>query len=139
MLLMSTNISGAAKRSFSIGTSDWPPANTFASPFLCRPVELGADLVVESATKYLSGHSDVLAGIVAGSRERQLVGIGLQMTMPGVPMVYAGDEVGLDDPFEDRVTVGVHPGEVTHRFLEIGRVEDRLRHATRIARQWKAL
>ena len=42
--------------------------NTFASPYLCRPLELGADIVVESATKYLSGHSDVLAGIVAGSR-----------------------------------------------------------------------
>ncbi|MBA2721232.1 MAG: aminotransferase class I/II-fold pyridoxal phosphate-dependent enzyme [Chloroflexi bacterium] len=41
--------------------------NTFASPYLCRPVELGADLVVESATKFLSGHSDVMAGIVAGS------------------------------------------------------------------------
>ncbi len=40
--------------------------NTFASPYLCRPVELGADLVVESATKFLSGHSDVMAGIVAG-------------------------------------------------------------------------
>jgi cystathionine beta-lyase/cystathionine gamma-synthase len=44
--------------------------NTFASPYLCRPLEHGVDLVVESATKYLSGHSDVLAGIVAGSRER---------------------------------------------------------------------
>lgn len=42
--------------------------NTFASPYLCRPLTLGADLVVESATKYLSGHSDVLAGAVAGSR-----------------------------------------------------------------------
>jgi len=42
--------------------------NTFASPYLCRPLELGADLVVESATKYLSGHSDVLAGVVAGDR-----------------------------------------------------------------------
>jgi cystathionine beta-lyase/cystathionine gamma-synthase len=41
--------------------------NTFASPYLCRPVELGADLVVESATKYLSGHSDVMAGVVSGS------------------------------------------------------------------------
>ncbi|HEY8847362.1 MAG TPA: PLP-dependent transferase, partial [Candidatus Limnocylindrales bacterium] len=39
--------------------------NTFASPYLCRPVELGADLVVESATKYLSGHSDVMAGVVS--------------------------------------------------------------------------
>jgi methionine-gamma-lyase len=44
--------------------------NTFASPYLCRPLELGADLVVESATKHLSGHSDVLAGVVAGSAER---------------------------------------------------------------------
>ncbi len=42
--------------------------NTFASPYLCRPLELGADLVVESATKYIAGHSDVLAGAVAGSR-----------------------------------------------------------------------
>ena len=42
--------------------------NTFASPYLCRPIELGADLVVESATKYLSGHSDVLAGVVCGRR-----------------------------------------------------------------------
>ena len=44
--------------------------NTFASPALCRPLALGADLVVESATKYLSGHSDVLAGVVVGSAER---------------------------------------------------------------------
>ncbi len=41
--------------------------NTFASPFLCRPIELGADLVVESATKYLAGHSDVMAGVVSGA------------------------------------------------------------------------
>ena len=40
--------------------------NTFASPYVCRPLELGADLVVESATKFLSGHSDVIAGVVAG-------------------------------------------------------------------------
>ena len=44
--------------------------NTFASPALCRPLEHGADLVVESATKYLSGHSDVLAGVVVGSGAR---------------------------------------------------------------------
>lgn len=43
--------------------------NTFASPFLCRPLELGADLVVESCTKWIGGHSDVVAGSVAGSRE----------------------------------------------------------------------
>jgi cystathionine beta-lyase/cystathionine gamma-synthase len=43
--------------------------NTFASPYLCRPIEHGADLVVESATKWLGGHSDVLAGVVCGSAE----------------------------------------------------------------------
>ena len=43
--------------------------NTFASPILCRPLEHGADLVCESATKYLNGHHDVMAGVVAGSRE----------------------------------------------------------------------
>ncbi|MBA2254238.1 MAG: aminotransferase class I/II-fold pyridoxal phosphate-dependent enzyme [Chloroflexi bacterium] len=40
--------------------------NTFASPYLCRPAELGADLVVESCTKWLGGHSDVIAGVVTG-------------------------------------------------------------------------
>jgi methionine-gamma-lyase len=43
--------------------------NTFASPALCRPLELGADLVLESATKFLNGHHDVSAGVVAGSKE----------------------------------------------------------------------
>jgi cystathionine gamma-synthase len=38
--------------------------NTFATPLLQRPLELGADLVVHSATKYISGHSDVLLGAV---------------------------------------------------------------------------
>ena len=44
--------------------------NTFASPYLCRPAELGADLVVESCTKWLGGHSDVLGGIVVGNEQR---------------------------------------------------------------------
>lgn len=43
--------------------------NTFASPYLCQPHSLGVDLVIESATKWLSGHSDVIAGVVAGRRE----------------------------------------------------------------------
>ncbi len=43
--------------------------NTFLGPSLFRPVEHGADLVVHSATKYLSGHGDAVAGVLAGSRE----------------------------------------------------------------------
>lgn len=43
--------------------------NTFASPLNQRPLELGADLVLHSATKFLGGHSDALGGIACGSRE----------------------------------------------------------------------
>jgi methionine-gamma-lyase len=44
--------------------------NTFASPYLCRPLELGADVSIHSATKYISGHADTIAGVVIGSAER---------------------------------------------------------------------
>ncbi len=43
--------------------------NTFASPVNFRPLEIGFDLVVHSATKYLNGHSDIVAGAVVGSAE----------------------------------------------------------------------
>jgi cystathionine gamma-synthase len=42
--------------------------NTVATPVLTRPFEHGADLIVHSATKYLNGHSDVLAGAVLTAR-----------------------------------------------------------------------
>ena len=42
---------------------------TFATPVNCRPASFGIDLVVHSATKYMAGHNDVLAGVVAGPRQ----------------------------------------------------------------------
>jgi alpha-glucosidase len=44
----------------------------------------------------LDSHDTARFRTIAGSRERQLTGLGLQMTTPGVPMVFAGDEVGLE-------------------------------------------
>ena len=41
--------------------------NTFASPYLCRPIEHGADIIVESATKYLGGHGTSIGGIIVDS------------------------------------------------------------------------
>jgi len=41
--------------------------NTFASPYLCRPIERGADIVIESATKFISGHGTVIGGVLAES------------------------------------------------------------------------
>ncbi len=43
--------------------------NTFASPYHCRPLQHGADIVMESLTKFISGHSDVMIGALAGRRD----------------------------------------------------------------------
>lgn len=43
--------------------------NTFATPFNQKPIELGVDLVIHSATKYLGGHSDLTAGLLTGKKE----------------------------------------------------------------------
>ena len=43
--------------------------NTFLTPYLQRPIDLGADIVIHSATKYLGGHNDVLAGLVVAKGE----------------------------------------------------------------------
>src|SRR5690625_5228730 len=43
--------------------------NTFSSPYIQRPIELGCDIVVHSATKYLNGHGDVIAGLAVGKKE----------------------------------------------------------------------
>ena len=46
--------------------------NTFASPYVQRPLALGADLVVHSTTKYLNGHSDSVGGVVVAAREEDV-------------------------------------------------------------------
>ena len=43
--------------------------STVATPVLTRPIELGADIVMHSATKYLNGHSDIIAGALVGARD----------------------------------------------------------------------
>ncbi|HRC40473.1 trans-sulfuration enzyme family protein [Nostocoides sp.] len=59
--------------------------NTFATPLSQRPLELGADIVVHSATKYLSGHSDVVLGVlvVAAADAQRLAALHLRRTLGG--------------------------------------------------------
>lgn len=54
--------------------------NSFATPYLQKPLTLGADVVVHSGTKYINGHGDVIAGFAAGSKEfiAQVKGFGLK-------------------------------------------------------------
>lgn len=49
--------------------------NTMMSPYLCRPLELGCDIVYDSGTKYLSGHHDLMAGVITCDRDDLAKGI----------------------------------------------------------------
>jgi cystathionine beta-lyase/cystathionine gamma-synthase len=57
--------------------------NTFASPCLQRPLELGADLVVHSTTKYLNGHSDSVGGVVVATRDEDIEWLGFVQNAAG--------------------------------------------------------
>ncbi|MCL6453090.1 MAG: aminotransferase class I/II-fold pyridoxal phosphate-dependent enzyme [Alicyclobacillus sp.] len=62
----------------------WMVDNTFASPYLARPHTFGADVVVESLTKFLGGHSDVMGGVCYGSADVMTPIRTLTVTVGGV-------------------------------------------------------
>jgi cystathionine beta-lyase/cystathionine gamma-synthase len=84
-LLNVVDIRAAAEAAHAVGAI-LVVDNTFATPYLQRPLELGADVVIHSTTKYLGGHSDVIGGFVATSdptiAERLLF---LQKSLGAVP------------------------------------------------------
>jgi cystathionine gamma-synthase len=84
-LLNVIDIEAAAKAAHEVGAMVVVD-NTFASPYLQRPLELGADMVMHSTTKYIGGHSDLLGGFVATSdptiAERLYF---LQKSLGGIP------------------------------------------------------
>jgi cystathionine beta-lyase/cystathionine gamma-synthase len=57
--------------------------NTFMSPYLLRPIEWGADIVIHSTTKYLNGHSDSVGGVVVTTREEDVERIGFLQNAVG--------------------------------------------------------
>ena len=60
--------------------------NTFYTPIFQRPLDLGADVVLHSATKYLGGHNDVLAGAVITSRQALAEKLAVQLNMTGATL-----------------------------------------------------
>lgn len=67
-LMKVTDISGLAQIAEESGAA-LVIDNTFGSPILSRPIDLGADLVLHSTTKYIAGHGDVIGGIVSGKKD----------------------------------------------------------------------
>ncbi|MBN1582424.1 MAG: PLP-dependent transferase [Anaerolineae bacterium] len=68
-LLKVADISALADIAHEYGTA-LVVDNTFATPYLCRPLAIGADVVIHSATKYIGGHGDALGGVVVASQKR---------------------------------------------------------------------
>jgi methionine-gamma-lyase len=64
--------------------------NTFSTPYLQRPLDLGCDVVVHSATKYICGHGDVIAGLVVGKKE----------LLNNIAMTTQKDMGGVMSPFD---------------------------------------
>jgi len=68
--------------------------NTFASPYLCRPLMFGADMVVHSATKYLSGHADAMGGVVVSRDEFDSAAlVGVMKLVGGVLGVWDAHQI----------------------------------------------
>jgi cystathionine gamma-synthase/methionine-gamma-lyase len=68
--------------------------NTFATPYLCQPLKLGADFVVHSATKYLGGHADTMGGVVVVRDELDLPTlIGVMKLAGGILGVWEAHEI----------------------------------------------
>ncbi|WP_338603426.1 cystathionine gamma-synthase [Saccharopolyspora sp. SCSIO 74807] len=87
-LLNIADIAALAQLSRDVGTK-LVVDNTFASPYLQRPLELGADAVVHSTTKYLGGHSDVVGGAVLTSSDELAAQVAfLQNSAGAVPSPF---------------------------------------------------
>jgi cystathionine gamma-synthase/methionine-gamma-lyase len=68
--------------------------NTFASPFLCQPLNVGADFVVHSATKYLGGHADAMGGVVIAREEFDRAAlIGIMKLVGGILSVWEAHQI----------------------------------------------
>ena len=101
--------------------------NTFASPFLCQPLKFGADIVVHSATKYLSGHGDALGGIaITRADELHAALVQLKKTVGGVLSAWEAHEI-----LRGTKTLGVR---VERQCANARRLAERLAAHPRVAR-----
>jgi cystathionine gamma-synthase/methionine-gamma-lyase len=102
--------------------------NTFASPYLCRPLKHGADIVVHSATKFLGGHADAMGGIAVSRDQADSIAlIGVMKLVGGVLSPWEAHEilrglktlaVRMDRHCENALTLAEH----LQKHPRIGRV-----------------
>ncbi len=102
--------------------------NTFASPYIQRPIELGADLVVHSATKYLNGHSDMVGGVAVAADTELADQVGFLQNAVG----------GISGPFDSFLalrglkTLPLRMRQTSASSLEIAQWLERHPNVTRV-------
>jgi cystathionine gamma-synthase/methionine-gamma-lyase len=116
-LLKVCDIDGCAEIAHAVGAR-LIVDNTFASPYLCRPLQHGADIVVHSATKFLGGHADAMGGIaVSGDQADSAALIGVMKLVGGVLSPWDAHElmrglktlaVRMDRQCENAATLAEH-------------------------------
>jgi len=116
------DIAGRAKAHGALVGCD----SSWASPILCKPLELGADIVVEAITKYLSGHSDVLLGSISVGHETLVCAV-YECTEP------LGVGVSLDDCF--LALRGIATAAV--RLAHVGKLHWNWPNALQLRTAWK--
>jgi cystathionine gamma-lyase len=105
-------IAAQAKKYGLISVAD----NTFASPWIQRPIEYGFDIVVHSATKYLNGHSDIIGGIAVAGENKELAD----------KLVFLQNAIGaISSPFDSFLahrgikTLGIRMERHSHNALTV--------------------
>lgn len=125
-LLKVCDIAGVAEIAHAVGAR-LIVDNTFATPYLCRPLALGADLVAHSATKYLSGHNDATGGVVvAGDAALGAPLVAIMKLVGGILSAWEAHEIARG--------IKTLALRVEKQCANAGRIAQELTHEPRIAR-----
>ena len=103
--------------------------NTFATPYLWRPLMSGADIVLHSATKYLSGHGNITAGVVCGN-DSELLKAAIEYRK------YIGHMLSADDAYRLNTQVRTLKLRFRQQCINASLIAELLSNSERVSRVW---
>jgi len=103
--------------------------NTFATPYLWKPLMSGADIVLHSATKYLSGHGNITAGVVCGN-DSELLKTAIEYRK------YTGHMLSADDAYRLNTQVRTLKLRFRQQCINASHIAELLSNSERVSRVW---
>jgi len=103
--------------------------NTFSTPILCRPLDLGADLVIHSATKYFSGHGNITAGVVCGN-DQSLMKQALEYRK------FVGHMISPDDAYRLTTQIQTFPLRFRQQCINAEMITNLMRSHPAVGKVW---